>query len=88
MDVLEFAHLTYGELVNQFGRDNVLRLSPWDRLSDGEREKWVAALAVIHAQIFPHGPRRPPVGHSREQAREQPPERDSEPAPEQASEQD
>lgn len=79
MDALEFTHLTYGELVKQFGRDNLLRLSPWDRLADGEREKWVAALAVIHAQIFPHGPRRPPVGRTREQTWEQPPEPD--PAP-------
>jgi hypothetical protein len=55
VDTQTFAHLTYGELVKQFGRDTTLKLSAWDQLPGAEREKFVSAMAVIHAQIFPHG---------------------------------
>jgi hypothetical protein len=56
MDTLEFTHLTYGELVKQFGRNTTHTFMSWDQLPEDEREKWTSALAVIHAQIFPHGP--------------------------------
>ena len=56
MDTREFVHLTYGELVKQFGRDTTHTFASWDQLPDDAREKWISALAVIHAQIFPHGP--------------------------------
>lgn len=55
LDTLAFAHLTYGELVKQFGRDTAHTFAAWDKLPDAEREKWVSALAVVHAQVFPHG---------------------------------
>lgn len=55
MDTLEFAHLTYGELVKQFGLNTTHSFSSWDKLPESEREKWVSALAVIHAQVYPHG---------------------------------
>jgi hypothetical protein len=62
MDTLKFIHLIYGELVNQFGRDSTHIFSSWDQLPEAEREKWVAALAVVHSQIFPHGAGSSPVG--------------------------
>jgi hypothetical protein len=56
MDAPTFAHLAYGELVKQLGRDSTHTLRPWDKLPEDEREKWLSAFAVIHAHIFPHGP--------------------------------
>jgi hypothetical protein len=55
MDTLEFTHLTYGELVKQFGRNTDHTFSSWDKLPEAEREKWVSALSVIHSQVFPRG---------------------------------
>jgi hypothetical protein len=55
METLEFVHLTYGELVRQFGRNSSHTFASWDQLPEAEREKWVAALSVIHGQVFPHG---------------------------------
>jgi len=56
MDAREFAHRTYGELVKQFGRNSTHTFSSWDALPEAEREKWMSALAVVHAEAFPHGP--------------------------------
>jgi hypothetical protein len=55
MDTQAFAHLTYGELAKQFGRETTLTLGPWDKLPSGDREKWMSALAVVHSKILPHG---------------------------------
>lgn len=54
-DARTFAHLTYGELVKHFGRNTTHTFTAWDQLPDAEREKWLSALAVVHAEIFPHG---------------------------------
>jgi len=56
LDAPAFAHLVYGELVKQFGRDTHLILGAWDQLPESVRETFVGAMAVIHGQIFPHGP--------------------------------
>lgn len=55
MDTLEFTHLTYGELVRQFGRNTTHTFVSWDQLPAAERERWVAALSVVHSQVYPHG---------------------------------
>jgi hypothetical protein len=56
LDAPTFAHRTYGELVKQFGRNSTHTFSSWDQLPALEQEKWVSAFAVVHADIFRHGP--------------------------------
>lgn len=59
MDTQQFTHTVYGVLVREFGREASVRLAAWDQLPAAEREKWTAALAVAHREIFPHGAHRP-----------------------------
>jgi hypothetical protein len=41
------AHQVYGQLVKHFGLGAAHTFSAWDKLTDDERQKWVAALTDV-----------------------------------------
>ena len=50
-DAERFAHITYGELVKHFGLGSSHTFSSWDALSEGDREKWIAALTEVREDL-------------------------------------